>query len=641
MKNLFLFYILCFLSCFSFSQKEIWGTVSNGGQFGHGYIFKTDSVGNNIQIVHHFDSVNGKSPGALLAANGNKLYGLTSYGGQNAQGLYGGGVFYVYDLTTSTFKVLQHFGPNNTQITGVFPTGDGFRTLTEASSGLIYGQVRGAYQGGVIFTFNPANQTTVTALTLPTFQGGSSNSTLGSRMEGALYEAPDGFLYGTTYSNSQCPIPNPSFGTVFRVDPLTNAFSIRYLCPCTGANGYQFESQFATHNNLFYSVTKVGGANNKGVIYSFNPATNSYSNKYNFTGGLQGLQPSTMVKAVNGKFYGFASGGTPEANLPSGGGILFEFDPATDQYQKKLDFLYGNGSYLNVGAFPQSLINGHNGKLYGVNGNGIFEYNTSTNQVLPKARFPINMGWYPPATPSLTAVCRKPGYLAVNDTSLTLCDGSGFSFELESDNTVSYVWKQNGTVDNSRTSELLDFPSLSAGDEGVWICEMTNECGTTVSPSVTIDVVQNNSVVTQVGAELHASVGNGYQWLNCTNGYVPINGETSQQFAPAVNGNYAVVTTVGTCSDTSDCYLLDDLGLNVVQTLNISILPNPVVDEISLLLDESIIIQTVQILNTAGQVVGRGSSKVLKTDSLAPGIYSIIVETDQGNWNAKFLKIAP
>lgn len=641
MKNFLLFYTLCFLSCFAFSQKEIWGTVSNGGQFGHGYIFKTDSIGNNLQIVHHFDSVNGKSPGALLAANGNKLYGLTSYGGQNTQGLFGGGVFYVYDLTTHTFKVLQHFGPNNTEITGVFPTGDGVRTLTEASSGLIYGQIRGAYQGGVVFTFNPMNQTTATALTIPTFQGGASNSTLGNRLEGALYEAPDGYLYGTTYSNSQCPIPNPGFGSIVRIDPVTNAFSIRYLCPCTGSNGYQFDNHFVSYNNLFYSVTKVGGANNKGVIYSFDPLTNNYSNKYNFTGGLQGLQPSTMVKAVNGKFYGFASGGTPETNLPSGGGILFEFDPLTDQFLKKLDFLYGNGSYLNVGAFPQSLINGHNEKLYGVNRNGIFEYNPSTNQVLAKARFPINMGWYPPATPSLTAVCRKPGYLTLNDTTVNTCEGMEFSIELESDNTVSYVWKQNGTIDNSRTTEVLEFTSLSAGDEGVWICEMTNECGTTEGPSVTIDVIQNNPVVTQVGAALHASGSTSYQWLNCDNGYAPINGETNQQFAPAVNGNYAVITTSGVCSDTSDCYLLDDLGLGNTQSLNISILPNPAVDEITLLLDESVQIQSVQIMNAAGQVVGESKSKMIKVNLLATGIYSVIVETNQGSWNGKFLKTEP
>ncbi len=192
-------FLLPFLCIFAFqtlsAQKEIWGTVSNGGSYGHGYIFKTDSVGNNLQIVHHFDSINGKSPGALLAANNGKLYGITSAGGMNSQGLFSGGVFYEFDLTTSTFTSLQHFSPNNTQISGSFPAGDGVRSLTEVSPGIIYGQLRGAYLGGVIFSYNTATNTISLALNLPTFQGGASNSTTGNRLEGNLFLAPDGDIY--------------------------------------------------------------------------------------------------------------------------------------------------------------------------------------------------------------------------------------------------------------------------------------------------------------------------------------------------------------------------------------------------------------------------------------------------------------
>jgi hypothetical protein len=641
MKKFLLLYSLCFVTSISFSQKELWGTVSNGGQYGHGYIFKTDSIGDNLQIVHHFDSVNGKNPGALLAASNNKLYGLTTSGGQNNQGLFSGGVFYQYDLTTSTFTVLQHFGANNPDITGVYPAGDGSRSLTEVSPGIIYGQIRGAYQGGVVFSFNSTTQIISTALNLPTFQGGVSNSTLGNRLEGNLYLAPDGFLYGTTYTNSQCPIPNPNLGSIVRIDPLTNAFSIRYLCPCSGSNGFQFENQFVSSNSILYSVAKSGGANNKGVIYSFDPATSIYSNKHSFQGGVLGQQPSPMMKAANGKFYGTAYGGTPESGFPAGCGILFEFDPLSDQFTKKLDFTYGNGSYMNVGPFPFSLINGHNQKLYGVTANGVFEYNTSSNQLVAKGRFPINMGWYSPLTPSLTAVCRKPGYLPVNDTSLIACEGTGFTFELESDNTLSYVWKQNGTIDNSRTTGVLDFTDLAAGNEGTWICEMSNTCGSTVGPSIEIDVTVNVAVITQVGAELHATTSDDYQWINCDNGNSVINGEINQVFAPATNGNYAVITLINTCSDTSECYSLTDLGIgSSVQLMNVALFPNPASSEIKLLMDESLLIESVKITNTTGQIVLQSNLKVLKIDSLVSGTYFITVKTASGNWNGKFLKIA-
>ena len=639
MKKKLLFYSLFFVAFVSHAQREFWGTVSNGGQFGQGYIFKTDSIGDNLQIVHHFDSVNGKNPGAILAASNNKLYGLTSAGGQNNQGLFNGGVFYVYDLTTSTFTVLQHFGPGNTEITGVYPAGDGYRTLTEVSPGVIYGQLRGAYQGGVIFKYDASTHTTTAVMNLPTFQGGTFSSTMGNRLEGMLYQAPDGFLYGTTYTNSQCPIPNPNLGSIVRIDPATNAFSIRYLCPCSISNGYQFNNLFVSYTDKLYSVARQGGANNKGVIYSFDPATSTYSNKYNFAGGVSGFQPSPMVKAANGKFYGTADGGTPESGFPSGCGILFEFDPVTEVFTKKLDFTYGNGLYLNVGTFPFSMINGHNEKLYGVTSNGVFEYNTATNQTVPKGRFPIGMGWYSPLTPSLTAVCRKPAYTAVNDTALVACQGESFTFELESDNAVSYTWKQNGVVDNSRTSGVLDFASLAVGDEGTWICEMSNECGTTAGPSIEIDVVQNVPTVTQSGAELQASAAESYQWINCSNGNA-ISGETNVVFAPSSNGNYAVITTMGGCTDTSACYALTDLGLNDQQLIAISILPNPASSQIYLLSDESVQIHSVKIVNETGQLVGESTTKTIKIDFLAPGIYTVLAETSQGNWNGKFIKLA-
>lgn len=641
MRKKLLFCSLLFIAFASHAQKELWGTVSNGGQFGHGYIFKTDSIGDNLQIVHHFDSVNGKNPGALLAASDNKLYGLTSAGGQNGQSLFSGGVFYVYDLTTSTFTVLQHFGPGNTQITGVMPAGDGFRTLTEVAPSVIYGQVRGAYQGGVIFKYDASTQMTTTALTLPTYQGGVSSSTMGNRLEGNLYLAPDGFLYGTTYTNSQCPIPNPNLGSVVRIDPLTNAFSIRYLCPCTGSNGYQFDNLFVSYTDKLYSVGKSGGANNKGVIYSFDPATSTYSNKYNFAGGVSGFQPSPMVKGTNGKFYGTANGGTPESGFPSGCGILYEFDPVTDVFTKKLDFSYGGGSFLNVGAFPFSFINGHNEKLYGVTSNGVFEYNTVTNQTVAKGRFPVDLGWYTPATPSITAVCRKPAYSAANDTAFVACQGEGFTFELESDNTDTYTWKQDGVIDNSRTSGVLDFSNLTNGDAGTWICEMTNVCGTTTGPSIAIAVVQNNPVITQSGAELHASVAESYQWLNCDSANSAISGQTNSIFAPVSNGNYAVVTTVGACIDTSACYALTDLGLDHSSWVEMSILPNPASTQIYLMSAESVQVQAVKIMNETGQTVGTGTSKMLRIDFLAPGMYTVVAETSQGNWTGKFIKLAP
>jgi hypothetical protein len=639
-----IFFIFCFscLVTLAYSQREIWGTVSNGGTYSHGYIFKTDSIGNNLVIVHHFqEAINGRNPGALLAASNNKLYGLTSSGGQYAQDLFSGGVFYEYDLTTSVFKVLQEFGPGNPQITGRRPAGDGLRTLTEVYPGVIYGQIRGGYQTGVVFSWNAASQTISTVLTIPTFQGGSSNSTIGNRLEGTLFFAPNGYLYGTTYGNSQCPVPNPNFGSIVKIDPVTNAFSISYLCPCTGNNGFQFDNQYTTYNNKLYSVAKFGGANgNNGVIYSFDPATNTYTNKYSFLGGLTGLRPSTMVEAANGKFYGTADGGTPEQGFSIGCGILYEFNPATDQFTKKLEFTYGNGSYLNVGALPFSLINGNNGKLYGATTNGIFEYNPTLNATTAKGRFPINMGWYSPATPALTSVCRKPSFSLVNDTSFTACSGNALAFAINSDNTESYVWTQNGNTISSQTTATLSLNNLTASNTGTWLCTMTNACGSATSPNVKVLVNTNAAVVTQQGSVLQANTASTYQWVDCDNGNAPISGETNQVFTPTSSGNYAVITTSSSCQNISPCYAYMTSGfVNINQeTKEVSVFPNPVTNELNLSVTGDLVVKAVTVMSTTGQVVLRGKSKTLDVAVLKPGTYFVLIETTGGNWNSKFVK---
>lgn len=69
-----------------------------------------------------------------------------------------------------------------------------------------------------------------------------------------------------------------------------------------------------------------------------------------------------------------------------------------------------------------------------------------------------------------------------------------------------------------------------------------------------------------------------YQWISCdstTNGNIP--GETNQSFTATANGNYAVIVTTTTCSDTSGCFNIASVGIkNQERAANkITISPNP------------------------------------------------------------------
>ena len=66
-----------------------------------------------------------------------------------------------------------------------------------------------------------------------------------------------------------------------------------------------------------------------------------------------------------------------------------------------------------------------------------------------------------------------------------------------------------------------------------------------------------------------------YQWLDCNDGYSPIDGETNQAFTPSENGNYAVEITDGDCIDTSECTVISTIGLSNWKVLGVNIYPNP------------------------------------------------------------------
>lgn len=83
--------------------------------------------------------------------------------------------------------------------------------------------------------------------------------------------------------------------------------------------------------------------------------------------------------------------------------------------------------------------------------------------------------------------------------------------------------------------------------------------------------------VSTLGSTIQATaVSAGYQWLDCNNGYVAINGQTSQTYSPVVNGFYAVEVNQNGCVDTSYCVNIDYVGVCVYTFKDkLQIFPNP------------------------------------------------------------------
>lgn len=92
----------------------------------------------------------------------------------------------------------------------------------------------------------------------------------------------------------------------------------------------------------------------------------------------------------------------------------------------------------------------------------------------------------------------------------------------------------------------------------------------TVLPEIDV-TVQNNIIYLTAN-----TAGANYLWLDCSSGNTPMPSEINQTFYPDINGLYAVIIEVNGCVDTSDCILVNQLGINETDTDLLTLYPNPV-----------------------------------------------------------------
>ncbi len=496
---------LLFLSARSYSQSSIWGTVKNGGQYDYGYLYKTNATGDNRVVIHHFDSINGKSPGPVIQASNGKLYGMTAQGGSGVVmiGLNRtqGGTLFEYDPVIDSFRTLIHFNATN-PLFPQLPTrihGPSDLKLLEVSPGVLWAVLTMKQNNNSIIevlnehviSYSIATGAIANIVTVPSWTTPLMALPRHTSLSTELYKAADGYVYSTTSGYSSCATTtDASNGSIVRIDPATNAFSYIRPFPCSYNDGLWPQGNFTEVNGKLYATSPYGGPNvviptfpGYGLIYEYDPAATTYTRKYDFTGGVNGGNPiGYQLKAANGKVYGATARGIVNTNFPYGAGTIYEYDAATNSHTKKADF-----SSFNLNTSLGSLwLCSSNGNLYGTSRYGIFEYTIATNQIRTAASL---ITYYDNAQPTpLIEVCQKPAYRYQSVTAYTICAGSFFSSDLQSPNAQTYTWKQNGLASATQTTGVLGFSQISLSNAGTWICEMTNACGTTTAQAISITV---------------------------------------------------------------------------------------------------------------------------------------------------------
>jgi uncharacterized repeat protein (TIGR03803 family) len=243
--------------------------------------------------------------------------------------------------------------------------------LIQASNGEFYGMTTlggtGTYCGGLgcgtIFKIAPSGALT----TLYSFLCSPSGCPNGQDPNGALLQATNGDLYGTTQNGG-----TDNVGTIFKITPsgeLTTLYS--FLCSQSGCLDGRNPSTalFQAANGDLYGTTQTGGANFAGTIFKFTPS-GALTTLYSFcseSGCPDGQYPSgPLIQANNGYLYGTTQfGGTHNSSgyCPSGCGTIFKISTTG-----KLTTLYNLCTQSNCADGAESyggLVQANNGDLYG------------------------------------------------------------------------------------------------------------------------------------------------------------------------------------------------------------------------------------------------------------------------------------
>ncbi len=184
-----------------------------------------------------------------------------------------------------------------------------------------------------------------------------------------------------------------------------------------------------------------------------------------------------------------------------------------------------------------------------------------------------------------------------NSLTKVVCDSYSF---LDTIYMVSGVYKHNfaningcdsivvltltiGSTSGNRviTGQYCDsftFNQTTYHTSGVYTQQYTNAAG--CDSNIVLDLTINKVTAAKViksGAVLTTQIADSYQWFDCDQ-HLPIPGATDKVYTATSKGRYAVIVTMGACTDTSDCVTVErpaSVDQNLDKHNSIKVYPNP------------------------------------------------------------------
>jgi uncharacterized repeat protein (TIGR03803 family) len=169
----------------------------------------------------------------------------------------------------------------------------------------------------------------------------------------------DGRFYGMTSRGG-----TNDLGVLFSIEEDGTDYMLEHTFgEHDGSNGSFPWGGLTEYNGLLYGMTYRGGVSNMGVVFSFNPVNQAFSNLHSFVGGTgDGKYPQGNLTVVDGRLYGMTPQGGSE-----GCGIVFGIDPDGSNFETLWEF-----TGLWDGCNPSGSLLADGDLLYGMSrpGNG-------------------------------------------------------------------------------------------------------------------------------------------------------------------------------------------------------------------------------------------------------------------------------
>ena len=191
----------------------------------------------------------------------------------------------------------------------------------------------------------------------------------------------------------------------------------------------------------------------------------------------------------------------------------------------------------------------------------------------------------------------------------------------------SYVWIDGNTY-------------ISSNNTATHTLTNALNCDSVVTLDLTINTVGVNTTLSGTTITANNASATSYQWINCSNNAI-ISGATNASYTATSNGDYAVIITEGSCSDTSSCETILTVGINdLEQNKVVNIYPNPVQNQLFIELNNEAITK-LDIIDFSGKLILSKTDytkKSVDVSDLPKGIYAIQITTEEGVSSSRFIK---